>query len=368
MKKFITTLSVFAIMVAMVVGAQAQSISSKANEWFATVPGAGTVVVKDNKKEFKYTFDAAGTYLIGKQSGYTGQLKWVGFEPAVDWAAITALKVANDALYELILEASVLTKEMESIGNSNLPTSLWNSDACQDLYSVTQDSYHNVWDKGTIDQVKNAIARLEAAIEVAKEALNAYYAKLAEAKEEYFTLVDEVFVLIREIQGITDVDLWNTDACQDLYWWAVFAPLDTIDQVENAIVNLQVAFEVAQAMVDAYYADPCSFGVHDNETYCPVCDACARCGCEGHGKSSDEWVSDIKGAIEVAIGGKDITKLVISDAKNNSTVIELWIDDELYTFVGGNGTNSDKKCVIDGVKYIIGIQGNGAKFTVTAVE
>ena len=77
MKRIFTSLSVFAIMIAMAVGAQAQ-LTSKGSDWFYETDKAGTLTVKDNKKDFVYELKAGKT-LIGKQSGYTGQLKFVSF-------------------------------------------------------------------------------------------------------------------------------------------------------------------------------------------------------------------------------------------------------------------------------------------------
>ena len=53
---------------------------STKNEWFVDIAAAGTVTVKDNKTEFNFSFDEAGTYSIGLQKGYTGQLKFINFE------------------------------------------------------------------------------------------------------------------------------------------------------------------------------------------------------------------------------------------------------------------------------------------------
>jgi len=60
---------------------QGASIISKANEWYAVVPGAGTITVQDNKKEYTFVYDQAGTYFLGKQSGFTGQLKLINWVP-----------------------------------------------------------------------------------------------------------------------------------------------------------------------------------------------------------------------------------------------------------------------------------------------
>ncbi|MDR0493108.1 MAG: hypothetical protein LBH74_05675 [Nitrososphaerota archaeon] len=92
---------------------------------------------------------------------------------------------------------------------------------------------------------------------------------------------------------------------------------------------------------------------------------CSVCDWEGYiyepeGKTSAEWRDDITNAINTALSNTDsssITTLIIWEGK--TTVITLTIDDEAYRFTGGNGQNSDKTIVIDGVTYIISIQGNG---------
>jgi len=52
---------------------------SEANEWTVSVPAAGTVTVKDNKVEYTFDFDEEGTYSLGLQKVYTGQLSLVSF-------------------------------------------------------------------------------------------------------------------------------------------------------------------------------------------------------------------------------------------------------------------------------------------------
>jgi len=69
---------------------------SEANEWTVSIPSAGTVTVKDNKKDFKFSFDAEGTYSLGLQKIYTGQLKLVGFVPAVSCTHENLLEVVTD--------------------------------------------------------------------------------------------------------------------------------------------------------------------------------------------------------------------------------------------------------------------------------
>ena len=56
---------------------------SVANEWYATVPGAGSLTVADNKLNYCFDFCEAGTYFLGLQKGFTGQLKFVSFAPAL---------------------------------------------------------------------------------------------------------------------------------------------------------------------------------------------------------------------------------------------------------------------------------------------
>jgi len=58
---------------------------SEKNEWFVVADEAGTVTVKDNKVTFTFEVEA-GKNFIGLQKGFTGQLKFVGFEaaPVVD--------------------------------------------------------------------------------------------------------------------------------------------------------------------------------------------------------------------------------------------------------------------------------------------
>ena len=193
MKKIITTFSIFAIVCAMAVTAQAQSISSKGNEWFATVPSAGTIVVKDNKKEFEYNFEVAGTYLIGKQSGYTGQLKFVRFEaayvaPAVDTAALAALEAAKAEYLEWVDTAFVLIGEIQY---DITDTDLWNTDACQDLYHwAVEPGKNGLLDNGTLEAIEAATDSLQAAYDVASEMVANYYASLNKVKTVTVTFVD----------------------------------------------------------------------------------------------------------------------------------------------------------------------------------
>ena len=58
-------------------------ISNIKNAWYATVPSAGKLTVSDNKKNYDFYFDEAGTYSIGSQSNYSGQVKLVNFVPAI---------------------------------------------------------------------------------------------------------------------------------------------------------------------------------------------------------------------------------------------------------------------------------------------
>ena len=91
-KKILTTLLVVALVAFVsnvVMAANVKTVGTKdgailysaANDWSVYVPEAGTVFVKDNKVSYEYDFDAEGTYFIGLQKGYTGQLSLVGFVP-----------------------------------------------------------------------------------------------------------------------------------------------------------------------------------------------------------------------------------------------------------------------------------------------
>jgi len=76
-----------------------------------------------------------------------------------------------------------------------------------------------------------------------------------------------------------------------------------------------------------------------------------------------EVIAAITDAINDAIPtGGNITALVV--VSNNTSSITLTIDGVDYTFTGGGGANSDKSCTINGVRYIITIQANGARFSV----
>ena len=61
----------------------AVKLYSDKNGWYVGVPSAGTVTVMDNKTTYTYAFDKAGTFMIGLQKGYTGQLKYIGFKPEI---------------------------------------------------------------------------------------------------------------------------------------------------------------------------------------------------------------------------------------------------------------------------------------------
>jgi len=83
MKKLISiTLAIATIFTLTILVAATGNVSifSKANEWYAIVHEAGTVTVKDNKATYDFYFDAAGTYKIGLQKNYIGQLKFVDFK------------------------------------------------------------------------------------------------------------------------------------------------------------------------------------------------------------------------------------------------------------------------------------------------
>jgi hypothetical protein len=83
-------------------------------------------------------------------------------------------------------------------------------------------------------------------------------------------------------------------------------------------------------------------------------------------KTPAEWRADITNAINDAIaaqGVNNIADLVV--VTNNRSSITLTIDGEVYVFTGGAGINADKSLTIDDVTYIITIQANGARFTVS---
>ncbi|MCL2766784.1 MAG: hypothetical protein FWD21_03785, partial [Peptococcaceae bacterium] len=80
MRKALTIALALTMVLAFAVPAMAQgALTSKANEWYYTSDVAGTVTVADNKVEFTYRVNAGEVTLLGKQSGYTGQLKFVSF-------------------------------------------------------------------------------------------------------------------------------------------------------------------------------------------------------------------------------------------------------------------------------------------------
>ena len=79
MKKFVALSIVVIMLIALAVPALAQgNLFSKGNEWFYTANEAGTVTVRDNKRDFTYEVQVGNNFL-GRQSGYTGQLRFVSF-------------------------------------------------------------------------------------------------------------------------------------------------------------------------------------------------------------------------------------------------------------------------------------------------
>ena len=89
-------------------GEQGVSIISKANEWYVVVPRAGTITVQDNKKEYTFFYGQAGTYSIGKQSGFTGQVK------LFNWAPVYYLYVTYPASF-----GGNVQVRQEGLGNWN---------------------------------------------------------------------------------------------------------------------------------------------------------------------------------------------------------------------------------------------------------
>jgi len=77
-------------------------------------------------------------------------------------------------------------------------------------------------------------------------------------------------------------------------------------------------------------------------------------------KTSAEWCADIEATIKTAMSNAGTGKITdIISWEGKTTVITVTINEVDYRFTGGNGANSDKRCIIDGVTYTINIQGNG---------
>jgi len=70
---------------------------STANEWYVTVDNAGKLTVSDNKNSYSYDYDSAGTYLIGLQKNFTGQLKLVSFVPSTPNVTYTVTFIVDGA-------------------------------------------------------------------------------------------------------------------------------------------------------------------------------------------------------------------------------------------------------------------------------
>ncbi|MCL2711225.1 MAG: hypothetical protein FWE95_10125 [Planctomycetaceae bacterium] len=81
-RKVLTTLATLAVMLAFATSTMAGTLYSKANEWYYDAEAAGTLTVKDNKKDFTHDV-AVGVNFLGLQKNYTGQLKFVDFVAAV---------------------------------------------------------------------------------------------------------------------------------------------------------------------------------------------------------------------------------------------------------------------------------------------
>ena len=97
-----------------------------------------------------------------------------------------------------------------------------------------------------------------------------------------------------------------------------------------------------------------------------VGDACGFCKNCVPAKTSDEWIADIRGALDDLVGNGNILDIVGSIAGNN-TAIYVEIDGVTYEFVGGKNAGSDKFCTIEGVRYQINIYGNPEKYRVFAL-
>jgi len=89
MKKIAAVLLVIVLIAIMTIPALAAgNLFSRSNEWFYTSSEGGTLVVRDNKKDFTYDV-TAGTNLLGRQNSFTGQLRFVSFEHVCIWVEVT---------------------------------------------------------------------------------------------------------------------------------------------------------------------------------------------------------------------------------------------------------------------------------------
>jgi len=108
---------------------------SQANEWSISVPAAGTVVVQDNKAKFEFVFDAEGTYSLGLQKNYTGQLRLVSFEAVAELTYV-------DVLTGYAFEKSLVR---QSTGNLS------------DLTITVTETWERQWSNGDVDALPDEI-------------------------------------------------------------------------------------------------------------------------------------------------------------------------------------------------------------------
>jgi hypothetical protein len=141
-KKIFTTLTVVALVCAMSVSAMAGTLYSIKNEWFFDSDVAGKLVVADNKKDF--TFDAVvGTTNLGKQSGFTGQLKLVSEPVAPKHFKVTFVSAAGN--FRFTVETT--TRFVEHIGCEQEDVWVWdvvNTDQFNQLIADTPAGYEVV--------------------------------------------------------------------------------------------------------------------------------------------------------------------------------------------------------------------------------
>ena len=146
MKKVLSFALLLTMVLALTVPAMAANVKvvgekdgailfSQANEWSVSVPAAGTVVVRDNKATFVFVFDAEGTYSLGLQKNYTGQLSLISFEAVVELTYV-------DVLTGYTFERSLVR---QSTGNLS------------DLTITVTETWERQWSNGDVDPLPDVI-------------------------------------------------------------------------------------------------------------------------------------------------------------------------------------------------------------------
>ena len=132
MKRFLPLVLALVMALAFAVPAFAAptaTLSSEGSNWYVTVTDPGTVIVQDNKKIFTFTYDAAGKYLLGKQSNFNGQLKLVKYDPLVvvipcehEFINETGVVlVKGDCVTDTVVEAACSRLGCDVIGSRVIP-------------------------------------------------------------------------------------------------------------------------------------------------------------------------------------------------------------------------------------------------------